>query len=71
MPHRVHGGHGPAKRHRTPQGKWELELLLIQSWGELAPPANEVLHQLAQIENNGWSNMKQPLLEWRKMRGLK
>jgi hypothetical protein len=64
--------HGTGTWLRMPQGKWELESLLIQSWEELdSTPANDIFHQLGQIEDNGWRSMEQPLLKWRKMRGLK
>ncbi len=64
--------HGNGKWIRAATGAWELESLLIQSWEELdTAPLDEVLAEIGKVAGNGWRAMDEPLLEWRKIRGLK
>ena len=64
--------HGNGKWLRNAAGVWALESLLIQTWEELdTAPLDEVLAKIGKVAGNGWRAMDEPLLEWRKMRGLK
>jgi hypothetical protein len=64
--------HGDGKWVRSAAGVWQLESLLIETWEELdTAPLDEVLAEIGKVAGNGWRAMDEPLLEWRKMRGLK
>jgi hypothetical protein len=63
--------HGSGKWIRYPNGSWEIDSMTIQSYEVLdTTPLDEVLAELAAVEGNGWKSMDQPLVAWRKLRGL-
>lgn len=62
--------HGQGKWIRYANGAWELDMLYIQSYEEIdSVPANVIIDELRGIRGNGWASMKDPLEEWKKMRG--
>lgn len=62
--------HGQGKWIRYANGAWELDMLYIQSYEEIdSVSADVILDELRTIRGNGWASMKDPLEEWKKMRG--
>lgn len=62
--------HGSGKWVRSMMG-WSLELLTIQTWEPIDnSSAAEVLLDIANTSENGWSEIENPILEWRKIRGI-
>lgn len=66
-PIRVHG----LGRWTRDEAGWTMEQLSIQSWEPLdVRPAREVLSNLKKIEGNEWAQHTDPMIEWRKLRGI-
>ncbi|CAG0999863.1 hypothetical protein PLCT2_03007 [Planctomycetaceae bacterium] len=63
---RVHG-----TWRRTSEGQWEAATVYADSFEDLDDtPAGEVLRPLQGAPGNGWSELDDPIEEWKRLRGL-
>ncbi|NHZ90229.1 hypothetical protein F2P45_14570 [Massilia sp. CCM 8733] len=62
--------HGNGRWTRAQDGKWNLELLDIDSWEILDPSSPQDVLAVLASPDNGWAKMAHPQAEWRKLRGL-
>jgi hypothetical protein len=61
--------HGTWKR--TSEGKWEALTVYADSFEDLDDmPANEALRSLQGAPGNGWSELDDPIGEWKRLRGI-